>query len=424
MKKLMALSALLLSYSVAHAVDLTDPGLKQIGDDFLSTYGIASGKTMITAIPISAECDGYKGDSYSGTVRADSKMPIDENSIFQIGSITKSFISVVLLQYEAEGIEGFSINDTVGKWFPEYPAWGNATIKQVMNMTSGIPDGSTKTPVYMKMVVAHPYDFNMDKRAVLEYNYNNMLNPKTGIPLDFTPGTSWSYSNTGYTLLGVLIQKIHFQHTGYPRSAEEIVIDNVVRPLGLKNTYFPIKHPFSPIPLSKLHNLVHGYFNYNPSNCPDDAKWFCELLPHPTDVTEYSMREGNTAGAMESTVDDVQAYIRALFRPAKQGGILPKQQLAELTTLVDEETGQPSSEGYGLGIVGAVVPSINLFAYRYGGAYLGYIFEYVYIPEKNTSFSFAINSRSDVIDNGDLIGEENSIATKIYNYVSSKCSVN
>nr|WP_281414433.1 serine hydrolase domain-containing protein [Rhizobium sp. ARZ01] len=74
------------------------------------------------------------------TGRAPNDPPVDQNTLFAMGSTSKSFAAAVLLKLEAQGL--LSIDDTVGKWLPQYPAWGNVSIRRLLDMTSGIPNYS------------------------------------------------------------------------------------------------------------------------------------------------------------------------------------------------------------------------------------------------------------------------------------------
>jgi len=125
---------------------------------------------------------------------------ITPQSLFQSGSVAKQFTATAIMMLVTEGRIG--LDDPVVKYFPEAreAAWKDATVRQLLTHTSGIPDifGEHDEDSYTKGIL----DFHRD------YTEDELLHRYLGLTLDFKPGDRWNYSNTGYELLGFLIHRV------------------------------------------------------------------------------------------------------------------------------------------------------------------------------------------------------------------------
>ncbi|MDA1636060.1 serine hydrolase [Bacillus cereus] len=253
--------------------------------------------------------EGGKTWGYAaGTADLRTKKPMKTDFRFRIGSVTKTFVATVLLQLAGEN--RLNLDDSIEKWLPGV-IQGNGydgkqiTIRQVLNHTSGIAD-------YIR---SKDFDIMDTKKS---YTAEEFVKMGISLPPDFAPGKGWSYSNTGYVLLGILIEKV----TG--NSYAEEIEDRIIEPLDLSNTFLPGNS--SVIPGTKH---ARGYVQ------PDGAS---ELK----DVT-YS-NPGSSDGEMISTADDLNKFFSYLLG----GKLLKEQQLKQMLTTVP--TGREGMDGYGLGI--------------------------------------------------------------------------
>jgi len=139
---------------------------------------------------------------------------------------------VLLLQLEAEG--KLSINDTLGKWLPQYPAWRNITIKQLLDMTSGIPDYAGQ-PAYASAVAAGA-GFSAARLV--------------GYVAGAVTGDVWNYSDTNYILAQMVIEKV--THDTY---ADQLT-RRIIIPLGLHNLCYA---PYT-CPAADATRMPAGYF--------------------------------------------------------------------------------------------------------------------------------------------------------------------
>jgi D-alanyl-D-alanine carboxypeptidase len=114
-------------------------------------------------------------------------------SQYRLGSVTKSFAAAAILQQVERGRLG--LDDTLGKFFPEYPEWKAIRVRQLLNHTSGIPD-----------YTAVGDGFNGS--AAEDIPHDSIIGFVRGRPPQFVPGTRWSYSNTNYVLLGLILERV------------------------------------------------------------------------------------------------------------------------------------------------------------------------------------------------------------------------
>jgi D-alanyl-D-alanine carboxypeptidase len=288
--------------------------------------------------------------------------------LFEIGSITKSFTSVAILHLEAAG--KLTIDDTLGKWLPQYPAWKNVTIRQLLDMTSIIP-GYDNEPAIGKIMGNNP-NHNFSPQALVAAAYPHHGKPK--------PVTGWTYSNTNYILAQMIVEKAG----GKPYSD---VMRSLFRRVGLKNTYYEQNR----YPTSIADRMVSGYFfNHDPGNEP-----LVPLLGHDVKNDSVSWMQG--AGGIVSSMQDVALWARALY----EGPLLADKQRRELLTVVSDKTGKPvprtskaDPSTFGLGVGGGYRPALGSYWY-YQGMTLGYRVLYAYFPTNGAIIVIGLNSQPD-----------------------------
>ena len=308
--------------------------------------------------------------------------PVTPTNLYQIGSITKSFTAATILQLEAEG--KLTIDQNVGKWLPQYPAWKTISIRRLLNMTSDIPtydDLSTMLRAY----AANPTK-DWTPKELIAYVY----------PARNTAG-GWLYSNTAYLLAQLIIERA----TGktYAYEIRRRFLDNPA--IGLTSTYYRTNL----YPLDITNRMVSGYFF---STDPDNNG----LQPlFRKDMRRLSVSWAQGAGAIVSTPTDVTRWSSALY----EGPVLQPKQRAELMTLVSQTSGKPisrttpqESRGFGLGVGEMLMPKMGQIWF-YEGMTLGYRMTYLYLPKSHAIIAVGLNSQPD--KKQDKIGQ---LITAIY----------
>ncbi|MED4651932.1 serine hydrolase domain-containing protein [Bacillus pseudomycoides] len=277
--------------------------------------------------------EGGKTWSYAaGIADLRTQKPMKTDFRFRIGSVTKTFTATVVLQLAGEN--RLNLDDSIEKWLPGV-IQGNGyddkqiTIRQILNHTSGIAEYSR----------SKDFDLMDTKKS---YAAEELVKMGISLPPDFAPGKGWSYSNTGYVLLGILIEKV----TG--NSYAEEIENRIVEPLELSNTFLPGNS--SVIPGTKH---ARGYVQ------PDGAS---ELK----DVTYYNPSMGRSAGDMISTADDLNKFFSYLL----SGKLLKEQQLKQMLTTVPTEIAELGE--CGLGIFETKLPN-GVSIWGHGGSIPGFL---------------------------------------------------
>ncbi|MBE4949623.1 serine hydrolase [Chryseobacterium culicis] len=166
---------------------------------------------------------------------AEKKIPNQDKSVYQIASLTKSFTALMVVKLSEEG--KLSVKDPIAKFIPDYPRGNEITIEHLLTHTSGIYE-ILRNKEFFNML---PTGKSITKDQELSFFENE--------PLDFEPGSQFSYSNSGYIVLGMIIEKV----TGL--SYENAVRKNILEPLKMIHTgfdYSALKSPYKTVPYSYI----------------------------------------------------------------------------------------------------------------------------------------------------------------------------
>ena len=250
----------------------------------------------------------------------DSRQPVNGNGFFRIGSNTKTFLSVVVLQLVAE--HRLSLDDTVGHWLPGVVHGngndgGKITVRELLQHTSGLHDYTDD----LQAQITSPEAYR--QLEFRQFSRPDLLDIALAHRPDNAPGAAWNYSNTNYILLGMVIEKVTHD------SWENQVTRRIIVPLGLRRTYAPGTSTRLPAP----HSTGYLIFDKNTR----------------VDTTAENMSWADSAGALISTAADLTRFWSAIGR----GALLGPAQTREMRQTVPATGGDSASvpgSRYGLGI--------------------------------------------------------------------------
>jgi D-alanyl-D-alanine carboxypeptidase len=328
--------------------------------DLLDRWRVRAGVPAVTVAvgrPRVALWTGASGSLVRGGVE-----PAPAEVRLRAGSVTKTFVATVVLQLAEAG--RVRLDEPLRRALPAVPVGGDATVRQVLDHTSGVPDYG-RLPELRERLLAE-----RDRR----WSAAEVLALVAGRRAESRPGEAWSYSNTNYVLLGELIRAV----TGSDWATE--VRRRVIEPLGLRDTFVAGSEPVPG-------GLVPGYFDAD-SDGDSENVW-----DRPWPALETS--EG-AAGAIVSTAADLARFAVALF----EGRLLHP---ASLAAMVAPGPHHPRFSGYGLGVE-LLRPDYETEVWGHGGSLPGFRTALWYLPATRTTIVVLVNdARANPADLAELI---------------------
>lgn len=231
-----------------------------------------------------------------------------KETVYEIGSNTKQFTAAAVMMLVEEG--KVSLDDTIAKYFPEAPqAWSGITVRHLLSHTSGIQNH-----------VAVPGWLSVYKTSITSEttpSRDELLKLFFNLPLEFQPGETWSYDNTGYYLLGILIEKAS------GKSYWEFLAERIFTPLGMKATRSTEPQPVVP-------NRGSGY------------EWVKDRFENRPILPPFV---AFSAGSILSTVEDMAKWDAAICTEK----LLKKSSLEQMWTPNKTRDGADAPFDYGFG---------------------------------------------------------------------------
>ena len=270
-------------------------------------------------------------------------VPLRPDHVFRIGSVTKQFTAAAVLRLAEEG--KLTLEDELTKFLPEYPAEGKRiTVTQLLNHTSGI---KSYTNMEEWDALARRKDFTPTE--LIDYFKNQ--------PKEFEPGTDYNYNNSGYILLGYIIEKVS------GKTYAEYIDEQFFKPLGMKNSYYGDVQPI-------IKNRADGYSEAGPNGGYVHADYL-------------SMTQPYAAGSLLSTVEDLFIWTKAV----QSGKVLKPESLKKAFTPNVLPNGYDTRYGYGWQI-GNLLGTATI---EHGGGINGFLSTLLYVPGEDVCVAMLSN---------------------------------
>ncbi|MBI2785201.1 MAG: serine hydrolase [Legionella longbeachae] len=321
---------------------------------------------------------------------------ITSNNLFDIGSITKSFTAMILLQLQAEN--KLSLNDPLGKWLPQYPNWKNVTLRQLLNMTSRIPNYS-EDDKFSKKLEDHLNTVWTDEELLSYAHPEKALVEKKD--------NLFEYSNSNYILAAMVIEKV--TNDTFSNQLKQRIINGQNE---LSNTYYLAGPDGQSLATQILNRRVHGYY-------------YDEKKQKLIDTVVNNLSWAGAAGALVANTEDVSHWVQLLYRGLLIKPIYRESALAELESIVSMKTGQPiptvtekDPSGFGLGVSYHYDKESKQRFWFYEGSTLGFRVMYLWQPCNNVTTVVALNSKGGEGNPNSKFGDKISVANfNLYNVI-------
>lgn len=272
-------------------------------------------------------------------------------TVYRIGSVTKQFTAAAVMRLVEQG--KLSLDDPITEYLPDFPTQGHTvTVRHLLDHTSGIKSYTSLGKKWMKVLP-------------LELTHEELLDLFEDEPFDFAPGEKWAYNNSGYYLLGMIIEKV----TG--KSYGEHLEEMLFQPLGLASTMYCSESRIIP-------NRAEGY-TLEDGELRNDAP--------------IGMNQPGAAGALCSTAPDLLRWQAAL----ESGKVVSAASYRAMTTPATLANGEPTTYGFGLRI-GEVEGHREV---AHGGGIPGFSTWLGRYPDDSLSVLVLINS--DVASTGPIV---------------------
>ncbi|WP_226647732.1 serine hydrolase domain-containing protein [Microbulbifer variabilis] len=328
MKKLI-LSIFLLSFSLSASIADALTNRQKSYENIL----IANVKADEPGVSVIVSRKGkvlYRGAR--GLANLEHNIPLTADSVFRLGSITKQFTAAAIMILQEQG--KLSIRDNIHKYVPDFPTEDNdVTIENLLTHTSGIANYTDDEELFAKEIQ-------------VPTTIDDMLVRFSKHPMQFKTGEEMRYSNTGYVLLGKIIEVASGQ------SYADFIEENIFKKLGMQSSYYGSS--------KIIPNRANGY-DLTPNGVVN-AMYIDMMWPH-------------AAGALLSTVSDLNVWFSAL----REGRLISKKSYKMMTEPFKLNDGSISSYGYGLG-----VRKFNKYdIIAHGGGIPGFVTDAFYVPSED-----------------------------------------